>query len=121
MAVRLKCPVAGLVNFVERTADVDQLLLLYMQIPRCGVNAEMTQQILDVLDVNPLLQQMRGKTVPQTVKTDLLHDTRLPLRLLKYFLSRPYTHRLPGLRTLKQIFLRPRLAGLQVIPQDVEQ
>jgi hypothetical protein len=43
-----------------------------MQVSLRGLDTEMTEKIFDVPDINALLQQMSGKTVPQTVKTEQL-------------------------------------------------
>ncbi len=55
-------------NFIKRTFNIHQLIFLNMQVTVGRIDPEMPEQFLDVFNVDTVFQQVRRKTMPQTVK-----------------------------------------------------
>ena len=78
-----------------------------MKIPLGGLDAEMTQQIFDVPDINSFFKQMRGEAVPQGMNTNrFIYHSPIPGGL-KYLLGASNAERLTlAGRIFKQIGFR---------------
>jgi hypothetical protein len=62
---------------VNRAEQVDPVRVYYMKIYHGGLNASMTQQLLDRYDVQTKLQKMCSITVPERVYADTFSKTTL--------------------------------------------
>lgn len=76
-----------------------------MRIDLRGLAAAMTQQLLDISQVRSLLQQMRGKGMPQHMWGDPLAQTSLRCRTRQNHCHTRRTVSIPP-QALKQILLR---------------
>ncbi len=73
---------------IQRAPHPQPSLFRHVQVNLRRFHAAMSQQLLHCTDVGPRLEQVRGKTVPQHVRTYTLVNARAPRRLRHCFLER---------------------------------
>jgi hypothetical protein len=108
-------------DVIKRTDDIYQPVLSYVQVTLRRSDVEMTQDILDVPDIDPLFQYMRCKRMAQTVKTYLLPDTRLLPGHPENFLRAPGAVNGSGNSlAFKQISAEPGITFPDVPSQNIQ-
>ena len=62
------------IHILNRTPYCNKIPATYMRVNLCRTGTLVSKQLLYVPDVNTILMQMSGITVPQTVNTNILPD-----------------------------------------------
>src|SRR5436190_18196639 len=67
----------------ERTLNLSDGIDCHPRVARGGIDVAMAEQVLDHPHINTLLEEVRGKAMPQRVRTDGLVETGIVSGLAK--------------------------------------